>query len=121
MKLNKRSVGFWVFLAVLFLFVTLGIGTVILLLIWVHKVSSEVIEELNCADIDPPANNVLLMIFGGVFYYAWWNYKISRYLSTIERKNDIEPDFWAPVFSQYFGLIQHQSRINSIVSTKKYL
>lgn len=107
-EMKKRSIFGWVFLSV----ITLGIC----FLVWFFKISKETIRYLKIEDVDRPGINLLFFIITVGLYTFWWNYKISRYISTIERKNDIEPDLLAPIFSMTFGLILHQSRLNMVVS-----
>ena len=109
--MQKRSIPMSIFLSI----ITAGIYGIF----WFFKVTEEVIEELNYAAIDSPSMNVLYVIITFGVYYFWWNYKMSTYLSTLERKNDIEPDFWGPIFSLYFGIILHQTRLNRIILAKK--
>ena len=111
MVLNKRSLPGWMILTM----VTMGIAGII----WMFKVAKETIDELNYHDIDSAGLNILWLFLTFGLYYFWWNYKISTYLSTIERKADIEPDFWAPFMSLTFGLFLHQSRINRIASSQR--
>lgn len=111
MNLTRRSIPGWLFLSM----ITFGIAGIV----WIFKVAKEIIEELDYHDIDSPGLNILWLFLTGGLYYYWWNYKISTYLSTVERKNNIEPDFWAPFMSLTFGLILHQSRINRIGSSQR--
>ncbi len=111
MTLQKRSIGLWVFLSC----ITFGIVG----LVWFYKLIKELIEELNLQDIDNAALNLLFLIITLGVYGFWWNYKVSNYLNLIERKNEVEPNLLAPIFSLFFGNILHQSRINVIVSRSK--
>lgn len=106
----RRSIALSIFLSV----ITLGIYG----LFWFYSISNQVISKLDYASIDNPAVNLLFLIITGGLYVFWWNYKVSTYLSNIERGKNIEPDFWAPLFSLFFGMILHQSRINRICATK---
>ena len=109
--MKKRSIP----LSLLLSAITLGIYS----LVWFYKISEEIIDEIKYSDIDSPGLNLLYLIITCGLYYNWWNYKISTYLNTLERKKGIEPDFWAPIFSMYFGPILHQVRMNRIVSASK--
>lgn len=79
--------------------------------------ADEIISELGYNEIDSAKLNVLFSIITFGTYILWWNYKMSNYLATCERKKNVEPDFWAPVFSLTFGLVLHQSRINRMVAS----
>lgn len=108
--MQKRSIPLWVFISV----ITCGIGAII----WFYQIAKEVISELKYESIDSPGLNLLFYIITFGTYKTWWNYKISTYLSSVERQKGMEPDFWAPVLSLVFGLILHQSRINRIVASQ---
>ena len=92
------------------LVVTLGIYG----FIWWFQVTEDTIRELKYESIDSAPLNLLYYFITFGLYLFWWNYKISTYLSTIEKRHNIEPDLWAPFMSLIFGLILHQSRINRI-------
>lgn len=111
MELKRRSIIACLF----FIIITGGIY----FFVWFYKLSKEVIEELNIHDVDSAPINLLYLIITLGLYFSWWNYKISHYLSQLERKNDIEPDVLAPIFSLFFSLILHQSRVNLIASKIK--
>ncbi len=106
--MKKRSIPLCLFLSV----ITFGIYG----FVWFYNVAKETIDELQYNNIDSAGLNLLYLIitFGG--YNMWWNYKISTYLATLERRKNMEPDFWAPLFSLMFGLILHQSRINRLTA-----
>lgn len=104
--MKKRSIPLSVFLTV----ITFGIYG----LVWFFKVSEETIRELNYESIDGAPLNLLYLLLTFGTYMFWWNYKISTYLNTIERRKNVEPDFWAPLMSLFFGIILHQSRINRL-------
>jgi len=105
-----RSIPLCIILSIL----TLGI----FYLYWFYKITSEVINELDYNNIDNPFVNVIYLIFGTFFYNAWWNYKISAYLATIEKDAKVETDFWSTPLSVIYGAILHQSRINRTLGTK---
>jgi len=107
--MKKRSIPLSIFLSV----ITLGIYG----LYWFYSITKALIDTLEYHSVDGAGINLLFLIISFGLYYYWWNYKISNYISTIERRANIEPDFWAPIFSLTFGLILHQSRINRIVAT----
>lgn len=104
--MKQRSVPLSIFLSV----VTLGIYGYI----WWFQVAEDTIQELKYESIDSAPLNLLYLFITFGLYLFWWNYKISTYLSTIEKRRNIEPDIWAPFMSLIFGLILHQSRINRI-------
>ena len=109
--MKKRSIP----LTIIFTIISCGIYGLYL----IYKLADELICELDYEKIDNAGLNVLWAILSCGIYLGWWHYKISKYLSTIERKNGIEPDFWAPVFSLVFGTILHISRMNQIIETKE--
>lgn len=104
--MKYRSIPLSVFLSI----VTLGIYG----FIWWFQVTEDTIRELKYESIDSAPLNLLYYFITFGLYLFWWNYKISTYLSTIEKRHNIEPDLWAPFMSLIFGLILHQSRINRI-------
>ena len=104
--MKQRSIPLSFFLSV----VTLDIYGYV----WFFQVAEDTIEELKYESIDSAPLNLLYFFITFGLYLFWWNYKISTYLSTIERRCNIEPDMWAPFMSLIFGLILHQSRINRI-------
>lgn len=105
--MKKRSIP----LSIIFSCITCGIY----LLFWAYSIAEDLIRELGYEGIDNAGLNVVWLVLTFGLYYFWWNYKVCSYLSTIERRNNIEPDFWAPLMSLWFGLILHQSRINRVV------
>ena len=109
--MKSRSIAFSIFISI----VTLGVY----LLIWFYYVSKEVLDEMEIDEEKDNAliNLVFLIITLGI-YWVWWNYKISIYLNKIERRNDMESDFWATPLSLWFGMIVHQFRINAIVESQ---
>jgi hypothetical protein len=106
--LKRRSIFLWFFLSV----ITLGICY----LVWIYMITKETTKYLDMEDVDNAGLNVLFAILFSVLYVPWWNCKIARYLQTVERKNDIEPDILAPLLALFFGTALHQSRINMVVS-----
>jgi uncharacterized membrane protein YjgN (DUF898 family) len=109
--MKKRSIPLSVFLSI----ITLGIYA----LIWFYGISKETIEELEYEAVDSPGLNLLYLFLTMGIYVLWWNYKISTYLNTIEKRHNIEPDFWATPMSLFFMVILHQARMNRICATKK--
>lgn len=85
---------------------------------WFYRITKEIITELKYEKIDNPFLNLVYLIFGLFFYNAWWNYKVSAYLATLENNNKIETDFWATPLSVLYGVVLHQSRMNRILATK---
>lgn len=108
--MKKRSIPLWIFLSV----ITFGIC----LFVWFYSITKETIEELDYESIDNAGLNLFYLLITFGLYGFWWNYKISTYLSTIERRKNVEPDFWAPLMSLTFGFVLHQSRINRLVAEK---
>lgn len=109
--MKKRSIP----LTIIYTIISCGIYGLYL----IYKLADELICELDYEKIDNAGLNVLWAILSCGIYLGWWHYKISKYLSTIERKNGIEPDFWAPVFSFVFGTVLHISRMNQIIAIKE--
>lgn len=85
---------------------------------WFYRITKEIITELKYEKIDNPILNLIYLIFGLFFYNAWWNYKVSAYLATLENNNKIETDFWSTPLSVLYGVVLHQSRMNRILATK---
>lgn len=108
--MKHRSIPLCVLLSVL----SLGI----FFLYWFYRISLETVEELNYEKIDYPSLNLTYLILSLFTYLMWWNYKISAYLTTIEKNVKIETDFWSSPLSVLYGLVLHQSRINRVLATK---